>query len=708
MFGASSILSIGRTGLSAAQSAISVTSENIANVDTTGYSRRTIRFEEAYNIDYMPGQVGTGVWAAEIQRHFDQYVENQYYNQATMRDRWETVYTQLQGAESLFNESTGYGISNSITNYFNSWDDLTQQPDEASSRAQVLESAQTLISTLHQADADLTLMQRQADLAITQQVDEVNALLKQIADLNTQIRVHDVPGSNNANQLYDSRGTLVRKLAGYLDINYIEKGGGNICITTKAGQTLVDNEQTFTLSYDAPQSTPALTAGSSYDGNVYFQGSDNLEYTAEIYSGGPVTSGAGAATYRLSIDGGNTWLTNADGSDKIFHARPQGSQVDAGSISLWFGESDDPSTAPSTNLTAGDRFNIVPKRGLYWVQNTSTKENITPSTNSSGVDDSRRLVGGTLTALFNAKDDYLGKYREKLDAVAKSTAWEVNRLHSQGMGTKKLSNTLGTYSVVDDTRALGSGSSGLVFADKLTSGSAMMYIYSTSTGQLISGAALDFDGTAGFPQFNFNPDMHSLEDVAQAVNDTFGTYVEATIVNHQLNISAKDGYTFAMGTDTTGLYAALGLNTFFTGSNCRDLGVNDKITTDNSYLCTSHVNGAGDANQGDITTASAIAALKDTKVSVSTTREGTVSQSIVKYYDGLVGTVGADTAQAKFNYVYKNTLASDLNDRQQSISGVNLDEEMTDLIKYQHAYTAAAKLITTADQMLQTLLSLKS
>jgi flagellar hook-associated protein 1 FlgK len=89
-------------------------------------------------------------------------------------------------------------------------------------------------------------------------------------------------------------------------------------------------------------------------------------------------------------------------------------------------------------------------------------------------------------------------------------------------------------------------------------------------------------------------------------------------------------------------------------------------------------------------------------------REGISNQTIVKYYDSLVATVGTDTAAAKYNYAYKQTLAQDLDDRQQATSGVNLDEEMTSLIKYQHAYTAAAKLITTADQMLQTLLSLKS
>jgi flagellar hook-associated protein 1 FlgK len=120
------------------------------------------------------------------------------------------------------------------------------------------------------------------------------------------------------------------------------------------------------------------------------------------------------------------------------------------------------------------------------------------------------------------------------------------------------------------------------------------------------------------------------------------------------------------------------------------------------------VNGAGQANKGDGTTASAISDLLTTKVSITTLRGGTVTETISSYYSGLVSDVGADTAQAKYKYQYTEALASDLDDQQQAISGVNIDEEMTNLIKYQHAYTAAAKLITTADEMMQVLLSLKS
>ncbi|MBU1229164.1 MAG: flagellar hook-associated protein FlgK [Proteobacteria bacterium] len=710
MFGPNSILDIGRSGLFAAQAAISVTGENIANVGTEGYSRRTVRFDEAFNIDYQPGQVGTGVWAGEIQRHFDQFVETQYYDQASLRDRWDALYTQLQGAESLFNESQGFGLSSGLSAFFDRWENLTQRPEDAGSRSQVIEGAQTLVSTLHQADTDLVLMQQKADTAVIQEVAVVNDLLKQIADLNTQIKIHDVPGSNNANQLYDKRAMLVRDLASELDINYIDKGSGNITITTKAGQTLVDNEQCFYLSYDAAQSSTSLMAGSAFDGQVYFQGNDNLEYTLEITSNAgtnfTVSNGAAAATFRVSVDGGNTWLKNADGTEKQFYARPESNMVEVGNIKVYFGSSTDDSVVPSTAFTKGDRFTIVPKKALYWNQNTSTKENISPVTSLTGMDDPNRLTGGKLAGLFNFKDDYVGKYRENLDAIAQSLIWELNRRHSQGVGLEKLTDVQGSYSVVDDTRALASGSSGLIFGSKLTSGSANIYVYNSSTGLLISGAALDFNSSLAGQQ-NFNPATASINDVRDAFNSTFGTYLTASVVNHKLSVSAKSGYTFAFGTDTSGLVAALGVNTFFAGSNSRDIEVNTKITTNNANLCTGHVNGAGEANQGDPTTAKAIADLRSDKVNISTVRGGAVSQSVVKYYDSLVATVGADSAKVKFSYEYKKTLASDLNDRQQSISGVNLDEEMASLIKYQHAYTAAAKLITTADQMMQTLLSLK-
>ena len=124
-------------------------------------------------------------------------------------------------------------------------------------------------------------------------------------------------------------------------------------------------------------------------------------------------------------------------------------------------------------------------------------------------------------------------------------------------------------------------------------------------------------------------------------------------------------------------------------------------------MATGHVNGSGEMNDGDNTTALSMYELRKISVSMTTIVEGTTSQTILDYYNGIVGNVGTDTNRAEFNLNFYKTLAMDLDERQQQVSGVNLDEEMSNLIKYQASYTAAAKLITTADQMLQTILSLK-
>ena len=156
-----------------------------------------------------------------------------------------------------------------------------------------------------------------------------------------------------------------------------------------------------------------------------------------------------------------------------------------------------------------------------------------------------------------------------------------------------------------------------------------------------------------------------------------------------------------------GLYAALGVNTFFAGDSARTITLNPKCGANSSYVNAGQINGADSADQGNNQTALNIAGLASTAVTLRTTFSTPTSQTLQAYYSSLVGSVGVDTENAKFNYDYENSLATDLNNQQQAVSGVNLDEEMSNLIKFQHSYQAAAKMISTADQMWQTVLGLK-
>ena len=112
--------------------------------------------------------------------------------------------------------------------------------------------------------------------------------------------------------------------------------------------------------------------------------------------------------------------------------------------------------------------------------------------------------------------------------------------------------------------------------------------------------------------------------------------------------------------------------------------------------------------QSNMTTATAIAALEDKSVDFYVIGSVTASQTLGGYYSTLVGQVGSDTSSASCQVSYQTALASQLEDQKLSVSGVSLDEELTNLIKFQHAYQAAAKLISTADALFETVLGLKN
>ncbi|HBE94276.1 MAG TPA: flagellar hook-associated protein FlgK [Desulfovibrio sp.] len=715
MFGPNSILDMAKGALLTHQACIQVTGENIANVDTPGYARRGVTLAEAGVINYTPGQVGLGVEATQVIRYFDEMVERLYYDQSALASRWDTTYASLSSVETMFNESDGYGISNSLSEFFTAWTNLSQSPEDTGSRQELINSTDTLCSLLSQTDSDLSKLQQQADEEIAQEIDTANQLIQDIAELDRQLNLYDQPGSNNANNLYDQRATKLRDLADIMGINVIDNGSGNITVTTEGGQVLVDGVEHYSLEFTAAQTRTSLTPTSNFDGEAFFTGNDTYEYTLQCVDAGYVSNGAAAAQFRVSLDGGRTWLTGEDGQELHYSARPEDGKIQIGGLTVWFGTADDPTTpgseqdplaTPTQPMSVGDTFTIIPKKNIYWVKNTSTKENITPLQYANGDDDTSRICSGTLAGLFNFRDNYLGSYQDKLDALSESLVWEVNRLHSQGAGLEKFGIVEGTYSVAHDDRALGEDSTGLVYGDKLQSGSSMFYVYNADTGLLVSGASLDWSAAAGVQ--NFDPTVNTLEDVADAFNRTFSGAVTATIVNHKLQLKAADGYQFAFGTDSTGLMAALGLNTFFQGSTAQDIAVNEKLGTDLDYICAGHVNGAGEANAGDNTISLALSELQDMSVRISTLRDGVTNQTLSGYYNSLVGDVGADVASAQYSYEFNHALASDLDTRQQEAMGVNLDEEMTNLIKFQHAYTAAAKLVTLADEMMQTLLSLKS
>jgi flagellar hook-associated protein 1 FlgK len=215
--------------------AIQVTGNNISNVDTEGYSRQVLLLQEAISISTSAGQLGTGVLADSIVRLFDKFIELQYLDKQSTASSYEAMYETLQSVESLFNEAKTSGINSALATFFADLEMLSLNPDDSAVKEVHVDDTQTLLGLIAQVDSDMETIQNQMDDAISDAVNSINELAREIAELNAQINKASADGSS-PNALLDLRDTMVRELAAIVDINYIDNGDGNITILTQAGQ----------------------------------------------------------------------------------------------------------------------------------------------------------------------------------------------------------------------------------------------------------------------------------------------------------------------------------------------------------------------------------------------------------------------------------------------------------------------------------------
>ena len=290
----------------------------------------------------------------------------------------------------------------------------------------------------------------------------------------------------------------------------------------------------------------------------------------------------------------------------------------------------------------------------------------------------------------------------------------MNRLHSQGVGLKPLDYAQGTQTIGAINQALGSPQSMHAYSDRLQAGNVNFHFYDKTTGDHVSSGMLDFDAATPGVQ-NFDPSVHTLEDVRDAINRSFpdaagNNMLNATIQDGRLLIEANpdSNVNFAMGADSSGLMAALGINGFFSGTDASSMAINDALYQDADLVAAGRVNGQYQMNVGDNSLANDMGLLATKNVVISTVWKTVDNQSITSYYSNLVTTVGSDRLQAKTNAEYNTTLTQDferprgLRVRRQPGRGTSQSHQVHAL-----SQSAAAKLITTADQMLETLLGLK-
>lgn len=289
-------------------------------------------------------------------------------------------------------------------------------------------------------------------------------------------------------------------------------------------------------------------------------------------------------------------------------------------------------------------------------------------------------AGGELNGLLDGRDTILGGFTDKLDDYAGNLISEFNKVFSGGEGIQGYSSLTGTYAASDASVPL--NAAGLAFTPQ--HGSFQVKVVNKGTGIATTQTInVDLDGIGSDTSLN---DLQTALDAVPNLSATVTT-------DRRLTLTAADGYEIRFANDTSGALAALGLNTFFTGSTSRDVDVNSTVANNADLFAAGKGGGPGDGSN-----AADLAQFIDQPVA------GLSNTSLDEYYNGLVSQLGQSSSseqalQDGFS-AYRDTI---LNQRSQ-YSGVSLDEEAIKVMEYQRSYQTAAKLIGVVDQLFDVLI----
>ncbi len=316
---------------------------------------------------------------------------------------------------------------------------------------------------------------------------------------------------------------------------------------------------------------------------------------------------------------------------------------------------------------------------------------------------------GQLAAMVELRDVTIKSYMDDLDTLSGTMIWEFNRIYSQTRGLETFDTLKSKNAPIDPSVSLGA----LEYPDnvppgtfQITNGTLEIIVHNRNTdSEDTLKLEIDADGRLG-P--DGEPDMILWDPNDPEASNSFinrlqakfddkypGVFNVSIDRNYNVTIESKsEDYGFCFGSDTSGVLAALGLNTFFTGHNAENIGINQDLF-DNPNL----LGGSYSAKGGDNDGVNALLALQTAKIFTN-------GATIEDFYASMAGRLGSEASRAGALYEMQVDITQRMYVQRESISGVSEDEEGTKLIMYQRAFQGAAKFITTVDILYETLINM--
>jgi flagellar hook-associated protein 1 len=292
---AADLLSIGKSGLFTAKKSMATTSHNIANANTEGFSRQDVRTETGITINEGDYVIGTGVEIQSIRRQHDELVEKKLNSSLTGHKFNEERTLQLSHVEEIFNEINSEGMNKVLNRFFNSFRELSSQPENETVRSVVRENAKIVVGDFQRIQRELDHVRTNINKKIAGTVDAINSLTTTVAKLNRDITQHEVSGGM-ANDLRDQRDRAIRTLAEYFPLSTYTDGKGQYVVSIENVGTLVTGGH----SQDLMVGETTDNKDERGDTEIFFATRPGVSISDRIRSG---TLGAQLKTRNQDLDG---------------------------------------------------------------------------------------------------------------------------------------------------------------------------------------------------------------------------------------------------------------------------------------------------------------------------------------------------------------------------------------------------------------------
>lgn len=625
----SSALSTALTGIKTTQQQLGVTSANIANAKSTGYSRQTMTSSAL-----VAGSKVYGVGANQVNREINLLVQTQWRTASANSAFADTRLTALSALDSYWGAPNS---SSSLTSVYGSFTSALQKlattPSDSATQGGTVSAAQTLVTRLNQLSGNVQSLRQEAESNIADAVSRVNSLLSTISDLDKQIVATGAGGTNSTAGLQDKRDAAVDELSGYMDIRVTNQFGGGITISLTDGTQLYDNVP-VTLSFDQQGVVDASRAYSIDDsqrslGTVRI--SSGPSAGVDLFKSGSLRSGKIAAYKELR-------------DETLVQAQ---AQLDTIAATL--------SKATSTRQTSGSAVTGSSTAGY--------------TLDVSGLTEGNTLKVEYTTAAGDKKAITFVGYNSGASAAP---------------GDSFTADPSDTVVGLDIT-----GDIGAQIASALN----------TATG------GTDFTGSVSTSGLTSTLTLSASTDTATAPHATLRT------VSGEISVSGEqDGHQeFPLFVDSSTGKAYTGLTNGtdnITGLAAR-ISVNPKVVADPSLT----VKYDSSTLSGDGTRPQAILDALDgrTYAYTATIGIGSASTPFTGSFEGLlsqvINTQGAQVEDAQNVADGQSVVTSNLKERYDNSRAVDIDTELMSLIQLQTSYSANARVLSVAQQMMDVLMN---